>query len=394
MKASIRAALAAAICAIAGAVLTPPAVAGRISLNDTGMTQCASEANIWSTECAKSRQDAAYGRDLSDAAPEDGIAGFSYRKVCRSGQWAGEGSCPPDPALGNGPDDWGCVYDNVSQLTWEAKTADSGVHDGNRQYTYKRINAPDDPTDVDWLVASTNGEALCGAVNWRLPDVIELQSIVNYGMGIPGMSGPFVDQAFFPNAFSGLAWAKDTYFWDSARAYQVDFRNGSVDIFKRSIPHAARLVHEAAQTALAKVRFIPSPDGMEAKDTWTGLVWSRCPVGMVWESKFEVCGGNATFFQWEDALRYAKAHREGGWRIPNVKEMLSIIDTRKEPAIDFDMFPNTPLDFPFLTSTPMESPEGILSLQVVQMRSGYVTQVWVGSGKNRPLRLVRGGRMP
>jgi hypothetical protein len=382
----------AVICIVAGATCAPAALAARISLNDTGMTQCASEANIWSTECAKSRQDAAYGRDLNDATPEDGMAGFSYRKVCRSGQWAGEGSCPPDPALGNGPDDWGCVYDNVSQLTWEAKTNDGGVHDGIRQYTYKRTNAPDDPTDVDWLVANTKTEALCGATNWRLPELIEFQSIVNYGMGMPGMSGPFVEQTFFPNTLSGWAWAKDDYFWGLGRAYQIDFSNGSVNIYKRSIPHAARLVHEATRAAPAQDRFVPSPDGTEAKDTWTGLVWRRCPAGMYWSG--QTCGGNATNFQWEDALHYAKVNRDGGWRIPNVKEMLSIIDTKTDPAIDFDMFPNTPLDFPFLTSTPMESPEGILSLQVVQMRSGYVTQVWVGSGKNRPLRLVRDDRMP
>ena len=56
MKTPIHAAVV-VLCAIAGAAVTPLARAGRITLNDTGMTQCIDHQGDWSSECTKSRQD-------------------------------------------------------------------------------------------------------------------------------------------------------------------------------------------------------------------------------------------------------------------------------------------------------------------------------------------------
>jgi hypothetical protein len=85
MKTRIHAAVV-VLCAIAGAAVTPLTMAGRITLNDTGVTQCIDHQGNWSSECTKSRQDAADGRDVDYADPNDGVAGFSFRKVCRSGR--------------------------------------------------------------------------------------------------------------------------------------------------------------------------------------------------------------------------------------------------------------------------------------------------------------------
>lgn len=125
MKSHIRAAIV-CVCVVSGAAAIPALGAGRVTLNDTGMNQCFDDQRNWSLKCAHSHQDADKGRDVHDADPGDGLAGFSFRKVCHSGQMAGEGDCPADPALGNGPNDWGCTYDNISQLAWEMKTADGG----------------------------------------------------------------------------------------------------------------------------------------------------------------------------------------------------------------------------------------------------------------------------
>lgn len=251
-------------CALAFAASVPMAQAGRLTLNDTGMTQCVGHRGDWSSDCARSGQDAAHGRDLNDPNPDDGVLGFSFRKVCRSGQMAGDGSCPADPALGSGPDEWGCVFDNVTRLTWEVKTADGGLHHGQRQYTNKNAGARDNPKDVRWLIEGTNAEALCGASDWRLPDALELQSIVDYGMGVPGVpdgpGGGWVDPVYFPNTLGWFSWTSEKYLYAAQFAWCVDTGVGRVNIQKRSGHAAARLVQGAPRRREepGKVRFITS----------------------------------------------------------------------------------------------------------------------------------------
>lgn len=70
-------------------------------------------------------------------------------------------------------------------------------------------------------------------------------------------------------------------------------------------------------------------------DNATGLVWQRCSVGQTGDD----CAGTATTFsKWVKARGAAK----NGWRLPNEKELLSIVDIRcQNPAIDSAVFPNT-----------------------------------------------------
>lgn len=395
MQSHIRSVLA-LVCVVAGAM--PVAWAKRMPLNDTGMTACVDPKHHWSSDCAESRQDAAEGRDVHDANPDDGVAGFSFRKVCRSGEMAGEGTCPFDPALGSGPDDWGCVYDNITQLTWEAKTDDAGLHDGSTYYTNKGGKARGLPGDAAWLKDTTNAEGLCSATNWRLPDAFELQSLVDYGMGAPGRAGPFIDAEYFPNVrWQGTAWwtRNETAFHDKW-AWFVDFSDGGVSAIHRfygtmsamlvhGTPHSvARSPH--SQPATARDRFIPSPDGTQVTDTLTGLVWRRCAEGMAWNKGTQTCEGAAKVFSWKEALDLAWVRRDGGWRVPNIKELFSIVSLQhSDPAIDPVAFPNTEWLIGYASSTPGD-------------RSGktQVQNVYFGAGTVYPydsdrwrLRLVR-----
>jgi hypothetical protein len=404
----------AALFALTSAAAAPTAWARRITLNDTGVTQCVDSQKHWSSECAESGQDAADGRDVHDPAPEDGLAGFSFRKVCRSGQMAGEGSCPADPVRGGGPDDWGCTHDNITRLTWEVKTDDGGVHDHLRIYTNKGRRARDDNSDAAWLIDATNAEALCGAATWRLPDVLELQSIVDHGVGHPDRDGALIDPTFFPDTRLPLAswspspprspwtfWTRDAYVHDAKLAWYVDFGDGGVGRSKRfNDTSNARLVHGTSgsaaswsdgQTALAKDRFIPSDDGTEVTDTMTGLVWRRCAEGMAWNNTAKTCDGNARMFRWQDAIEYAKANHQGGWRFANLKELHSIVDYSKlYPAINLLAFPNSP-SLSFLSSTPLNH-SGALYWQEVKFDDGRVERARTDIYGSWPLRFVRSGR--
>jgi hypothetical protein len=382
--------------AIGLVALMPNAWAERLTLNDTGMTQCVSKQKEWVSECAKTGQDAGDGRDVRNDDPDDGNAGFSFRKVCRSGQMAGEGSCPADPIMGNGPDNWGCTYDNISELTWEMKTNDGGEHDYLNRYTNKGEWAQNIPTDAAYLVKVTNAEALCGSTEWRLPEVMELQSIVDYGGGTPDRRDACLDYKFFANAYRNYTWTGTEAAWDPEAAWFID-ACGSVATFERVRDIlAVRLVHRKANTSaldkptVAKERFIPSPDGTEVTDTMTGLVWRRCAEGVTWNADEQTCKGSPTLFQWREAFDHVRANRAGGWRLPNIKELFSIVNVKRQrPSIDPEAFPNTSGD-PFLSSTPVDY--GPPHFKIIRFFRGAVEQQEAWKANDWALRLVRRGR--
>ena len=376
---------------------TQEVVARRVTLNDTGMMECIDHHKEWSSNCTKSSQDAADGRDATEGDPNDGVAGFSFRKVCRSGQLAGEGNCPADPVLGGGPNDWACTYDNITQLTWEMKTTDGGVHDYLNKFTNKGRAARNMPSDAAFLVKATNAEGLCGSTDWELPDPAELQSIVNYGGSVPDGIG-CIDPTFFPNTRYGSTWTRTESIWDPKSVWYVPFNCGRISVAKRFDDYlSARLVHRPSRkapmgvAAVTKDRFIPSIDGTEVKDTMTRLVWRRCAEGMVWNRVAQTCDGVPLQLQWREAFDYVRDNRSGGWRLPNVKELFSIVDFEvQNPAIDRMAFPNTPNGL-FLTSTPIDS-AGDVYFKLVFFFQGTVEQQEAYKGSKGPLRLVRGGR--
>jgi hypothetical protein len=85
----------------------------------------------------------------------------------------------------------------------------------------------------------------------------------------------------------------------------------------------------------------------------TRLMWMRCLVGQTLSNG--VCTGTSSIFTWADALNAAKAQTFAGhndWRLPNVKELLSIIEDRCYlPSLNADLFPITEL-FSAWSSTP------------------------------------------
>jgi hypothetical protein len=239
-------------------------------LNDTGIDWCSDDTinrNTAGTRGEKTEscealadthpgQDALHGRDaearsrkLSKAG--SGSAGLDFTKVCMSGEIAGEGSCPPNPTLGDGLKNWACTRDNVTGLTWEVKTT-SGLHDQDNSYTWYN---PDDSKnggkpgvqnggscqgsgcDTQAFVQEINALGLCGANDWRLPTRKELLSILDNSR-----FDPAIDSHYFPNALSAHYWSSSPYSEKEDFAWEVYFKYGEADTNKKNESNRARLV--------------------------------------------------------------------------------------------------------------------------------------------------------
>jgi hypothetical protein len=103
---------------------------------------------------------------------------------------------------------------------------------------------------------------------------------------------------------------------------------------------------------LAHAALTPNAAGDEITDSKTGLIWKRCAEGMAWSSASSTCTGTATTYTLEQALAHAKTLAGAGWRLPNVKELSSIVDdSRVRPAINTLAFPETPFNW-FWSASP------------------------------------------
>lgn len=85
------------------------------------------------------------------------------------------------------------------------------------------------------------------------------------------------------------------------------------------------------------VRFILQGDGSTVLDTQTNLIWQRCIAGLTWDSTGESCVGTRGRYTWQQALNVP----QDDWRIPNIKELSSIVEIScYYPALNVTIFPS------------------------------------------------------
>mgnify|MGYP001809738009 CR=1 FL=1 len=125
-----------------------------------------------------------------------------------------------------------------------------------------------------------------------------------------------------------------------------------------------------AEAALAESgdRFISVDDGQAVLDSATGLVWRRCNEGQTYSAGS--CQGDPVAYSFDDALDRAKS--QGGWRIPNVKELFSLAEFPRANAF---VLPSTSEQVTFWSITP--STRNNQNVWVV--RFGETTSVFPGS---------------
>jgi len=117
-------------------------------------------------------------------------------------------------------------------------------------------------------------------------------------------------------------------------------------------------------------------------DRATGLMWAA-------DGFAEGCN-DGDEVNWQGVLDYAESLDFAGftdWRVPNIKELASIVDySRVNPAIDETFFPNTNADSYWSSTT--FAPLATECWRIV-MQEGYITLT--GKTSDGFLRCVRGG---
>ncbi len=107
------------------------------------------------------------------------------------------------------------VHDNNTNLDWEMKT-DANVGD---TYTWSQA--------FGYIASLNTAPCFAGHCDWRLPNVKELQSIVDYGQ-----SNPSIHPSFGPTAAS-FYWSSTTFASITSGALSVNFRSAVVSAFDK-----------------------------------------------------------------------------------------------------------------------------------------------------------------
>jgi len=214
----------------------------------------------------------------------------------------------------------GTVTDQVTGLMWQQ------AEDGTRR---------DWQGAIDYCADLTLGDH----TDWRLPEIYELETLVDYSIPYPG---PTIDMSYFPNTVWSYYWSSTAYAFDTDGAWSAYFDGGhgydakSSSLYVRcvrggqgrSLGHLALL--DRATGGVAVHAFVDEGDGT-VSDADTGLIWQQQDDGI-----------NRT---WQDALAYCEDFFWGGrddWRLPNIRELKSIVDyTEIGPSIDSRFFSNT-----------------------------------------------------
>ena len=220
------------------------------------------------------------------------------------------------------------VYDNNTGLTWQQGLVDSKM-------TFSEAQA---------YVTTLNNQSFGGYSDWRLPSIKELYSLIDFrgidpnptlgnSMGL----APFIDTNYFAFAYGtdrgseriidSQYVSSTVYTADNSMVFGVNFADGRIKGYGLSMPQSGlektfevRLVR--GNTAYGINDFSDNGQGI-ITDAATGLQWSKNDSG--------------EGMDWEDALAWVQQKNNenylghNDWRLPNAKELQSIVDYTSSP---------------------------------------------------------------
>ncbi len=157
---------------------------------------------------------------------------------------------------------------------------------------------------------------LLGGVGWRLPSRIELLSIVDYGR-----RDPSIVVSVFPSTLPNPPYWTWSRLQGRDDSFAISFHDGEVLLADRSTMYLARCVRGNGESQELSAD-APADHYSIAVDTvadrYTGLTWQRG------DSRGALSG----LVPFETAERYCAGLTVagGGWRVPSVKELATLVD--------------------------------------------------------------------
>ena len=238
----------------------------------------------------------------------------------------------------------GTVTDNVTGLMWQQKL-------GSKMSWQDAVNG----------AASFN---LAGYNDWRLPNIKELYSLINFSgsSGTPQMSGygrgepnfyqvpddasPYIDTRYLNFDYGDVNNGEryiDAQEWSSTKyvgftmngetsAFGVNFADGRIKAYgtqarRRQDLRFARYVR--GNLLYGKNKFVDNGDGT-ISDQASGLMWMSGDSGSLGAGS-----GRDGKLNWSEALKWCENleyANHSDWRLPNAKELQSIVDYSRAPA--------------------------------------------------------------
>ncbi|WP_455276877.1 Lcl C-terminal domain-containing protein [[Eubacterium] cellulosolvens] len=212
---------------------------------------------------------------------------------------------------------------------------------------------PGEKMTYDEAVLGANAFRLAGYDDWRLPTIKELYSLILFsgsdpsGLESSGNAVPFIDTDFFEFEYGDTSKGEriiDSQFISNTEyvsttmegaetAFGVNFADGRIKGYPTGpMPGQTQdkkffVLYVRGNTEYGSNNFVDNGDGT-ITDSATGLMWMQDDSG-----SFNVGDGGA--LSWEHALEWAENLIYAGysdWRLPNAKELQSIIDYTRSPA--------------------------------------------------------------
>lgn len=139
----------------------------------------------------------------------------------------------------------GTIVDNKTGLQWEKLDDDNkdgvdGIHDWDLSYTW---------ADAPTKLALLNKISFAGFTDWRLPNMKELASLVNYDLTSPAVGAQFNNgcEADCTTATCSCGrpefyWSSSSYAFDASYGWGVNFLDGSTVGSDKAGPNYIRAV--------------------------------------------------------------------------------------------------------------------------------------------------------
>lgn len=239
------------------------------------------------------------------------------------------------------------------------------------------VNAARSPMEAQAYLAALTEQRVGGQTNWRLPNIKELEMLLEYGR-----INPAVNTDYFTSVPIGKYWSKtpDT----SGGFWTIDTSSGMTS----TEPATARCFVWAV-SGVEKMVHSWSVDDGTVTDNVTGLVWRRSHEKQGDPTLQDDFPSRVNWLTRDQALALCV----NGWRLPEVWELRYIIDEgRYTPALDPTVFQKTPFQAHFLTATPAIDAWGNTNL--FWRVSGDVGVALPGEGKGYALLVHGSGIVP